>query len=50
MRETENIRASVVAFHIEPHAFAVDHRKIDVANDELLTVLDGFYHVTRIRP
>src|SRR5579859_1958471 len=49
MRETENIRASIVARHIKIHALAIDHGKVEVGNDELLAIVDGFHNVMSIR-
>jgi hypothetical protein len=50
MRETENIRPSVVARYIKTHALAVDHGKIEIGNDELFTIVNGFYYIARVGP
>lgn len=41
MRETENVRASVMACHIKAHALAINLCQVQVSNDEFFTIIDG---------
>jgi hypothetical protein len=49
IREAEDVGASIVTRHIKAHGLPIDHRKIKIADNEFLAIVEGIRYIARIR-